>query len=93
MLKNARFTDFTISELLKLNQQGGIHTHTHTHTHIHTHTQITDKIENLIEKICSYICKTEPVNKLTLYLIFRYNFIMVKLTFRVYFYKVRIEIR
>ena len=42
MLKNARFTDLTTSELLKFNQQVEIHTHTHTHTHIYiyTHTHI-----------------------------------------------------
>ena len=74
MLKNTRFTDLTISELLKLNQQGEIYTYTHTHTH----TEITVKIENLIEKICSYMWNIKPFNKLTLYLTFRYNFLMVK---------------
>ena len=51
MLQNARVTTFTVSELLRENQQGGgiklpspppqTHTHTHTHTHTpkkHTHT-------------------------------------------------------
>ena len=49
MLQNARVTAFTISDLLRENQQEGkiISTHTHkdththntnTHTHTHTHT-------------------------------------------------------
>ena len=51
MLQNARVTAFTISDLLRENQQEGkiisththkdTHTHntnTHTHTHTHTHT-------------------------------------------------------
>ena len=38
MLQSPRATVFTISELLKENQQGGGGLHTHTHTYIHTHT-------------------------------------------------------
>ena len=53
MLQNARVTAFTISDLLRENQQEGkiisTHTHTHTHTHTtqkHTHTHThTDRLE------------------------------------------------
>ena len=47
MLQSARFTAFSVSKLLKKNQQEGIkllppptntHTHKHTHTHTHSHT-------------------------------------------------------
>ena len=55
MLQNARVTAFTISDLLRENQQEGkiisTHTHTHTHTHTtqkhthtHTHRQIRVKL-------------------------------------------------
>ena len=38
MLQNARVTAFTVSKLLRLNQQReGIYIHTYTYTHIYPH--------------------------------------------------------
>ena len=43
MMQNSRDTAFTVSELLRENQQGDYPSHTqtqtHTHTHTHTHTE------------------------------------------------------
>ena len=53
MLQNARVTAFTVSELLRENQQGGKITSppspAHTLTHIHTHSQI--KVNDVESKI------------------------------------------
>ena len=38
-MQNSRDTAFTVSELLKENQQGDYPSHTQTQTHTHTHTQ------------------------------------------------------
>ena len=68
MLQNARVTAFTISDLLRENQQEGkiisththkhTHTHTqhkHTHTHTHTHTQIRVKLSITFPYVVSFI--------------------------------------
>ena len=44
MLQNARVTAFTVSDLLRENQQEGKIICTHTHAHTHTHTQIRVKL-------------------------------------------------
>ena len=67
MLQNARVTTFTVSELLRENQQGGgiklpspllKHTHTHTHTHTpkkHTHTQTLIRVKSNLSNPLSRI--------------------------------------
>ena len=53
MLQNARVTAFTVSELLRENQQGvklpppppPTHTHKQTHTHTHTKTHIHVRVK------------------------------------------------
>ena len=37
MMQNSRDTAFTVSELLRENQQGDYPSHTQTQTHTHTH--------------------------------------------------------
>ena len=70
MLQNARVTAFTISDLLRENQQEGkiisththkdththnTNTHTHTHTHTHSHTQIRVKLSITFPYVVSFI--------------------------------------